>query len=1021
MSTTSSIEFSQILYSYSENSQIYPNQTSITLNRTGNIDNWSTVEVQLIGGSAQQGSDFYLSLPQSVTFAPGKTVEFFTIDIFDDGMIEGTETVNLEVISNGDPNTIIGTNNTTTLEILDNEVSYIQFSSSTFIGSESNQALPNQVGVTLTRTGNINSWAEVDLSITGGSAIEGSDFWLTSPQPVNFNPGETQKTVYFALADDWQLERTETVNLNLETFPGNLDTVIGSQGTATLEILDNEVSYIQFSSSTFIGSESNQALPNQVGVTLTRTGNINSWAEVDLSITGGSAIEGSDFWLISPQPVSFNPGETSKTVYFALADDWQLEGTETVNLNLETFPGNLDTVIGSQGTATLEILDNEVSYIQFSSSTFIGSESNQALPNQVGVTLTRTGNINSWAEVDLSITGGSAIEGSDFWLTSPQPVNFNPGETQKTVYFDINDDWQLEGTETVNLNLETFPGNLDTVIGSQGTTTLEILDNEVSYIQFSSSTFIGSESNQALPNQVGVTLTRTGNINSWAEVDLSITGGSAIEGSDFWLTSPQPVNFNPGETSKTVYFALADDWQLEGTETVNLNLETFPGNLDTVIGSQGTATLEILDNEVSYIQFSSSTFIGSESNQALPNQVGVTLTRTGNINSWAEVDLSITGGSAIEGSDFWLTSPQPVNFNPGETQKTVYFALADDWQLEGTETVNLNLETFPGNLGTVIGSQGTTTLEILDNEVSYIQFSSSTFTGSESNSSSPNQAEITLIRSGNTEYGTQVEVLFTNGTATEGIDFGGYYGVSQSVLFEPGETTKTFNIDLISDGIIEEIETINLQLNADPAKTEAKIGSQNKTTLNIRDVEPFAGEGFQAGFEEGSLTNWNSRGNRSLKTATFGVTPTEGNSQLLLTTGTGSITDTKLETFVGLNLAEFDNLINNNATEGSAIKRRLTVESGDILSFDWNFLTNQTSISLNTDFAFVSINNSLTKLADIDSQMVDSNSNFEIETGYKTFTYQFTDSGSFNVSVGVLDVGDTQINSGLLVDNFTIT
>ena len=179
------------------------------------------------------------------------------------------------------------------------------------------------------------------------------------------------------------------------------------------------------------------------------------------------------------------------------------------------------------------------------------------------------------------------------------------------------------------------------------------------------------------------------------------------------------------------------------------------------------------------------------------------------------------------------------------------------------------------------------------------------------------------------------------------------------------------------------------------------------------------------GFETGNFTAWNTIGNTSIQIAEFGTIPTQGNFQALLTTGFGSVSDNDLENFLGLNSGEIDGIANENTTEGSALYKTITVEAGDILSFDFNFLTNETDFDSDpatfNDFSFVSISsNSLSQLADTSSTFFFSSTPFSEETDYSNFTFEFSEAGTYKVGIGVVDAVDTAFDSGLLIDNFKI-
>lgn len=181
-------------------------------------------------------------------------------------------------------------------------------------------------------------------------------------------------------------------------------------------------------------------------------------------------------------------------------------------------------------------------------------------------------------------------------------------------------------------------------------------------------------------------------------------------------------------------------------------------------------------------------------------------------------------------------------------------------------------------------------------------------------------------------------------------------------------------------------------------------------------------------FETGNFTDWTTAGDTSVQDSGFGVTPTDGNYQAALQTlaDTTGVSASNLESFLGLSSGT---LTNSGATEGSAIQQTIGANTGDVLSFDYNFLTDEVPGNSDfNDFAFFTLNNNFISLADTLSPELfsPSFSSFAAETGYQSFSYTFTNSGTYTLGFGVVDVdntggGDTGVNSGLLVDNVKTT
>lgn len=124
-----------------------------------------------------------------------------------------------------------------------------------------------------------------------------------------------------------------------------------------------------------------------------------------------------------------------------------------------------------------------------------------------------------------------------------------------------------------------------------------------------------------------------------------------------------------------------------------------------------------------------------------------------------------------------------------------------------------------------------------------------------------------------------------------------------------------------------------------------------------------------------------------------------------------------------LGLPEFSDPTNFvNATEGSAIKTTVTVKTGDVLSFNWNFLTNDSSFNPEGvgDYAFLQVNDTLVTLGDTNSSLGLSSTNFNQETGSQNFSYTFSADGAYSLGLGIVDVIDTSNSSALVVDNIQV-
>jgi len=148
---------------------------------------------------------------------------------------------------------------------------------------------------------------------------------------------------------------------------GDVNTLYFSAGTAEEEhglfgklnpTTATATSLIQFATDTFAISEGS----GHIDITVTRAGDASGTATVNFNTFDesqvGHASQKSDY-EISLGKVTFNPGDTSKTVRILITDDNFVEGSEVVNLALSNPTGS-GVGLGSPNVATLTINDNDV-------------------------------------------------------------------------------------------------------------------------------------------------------------------------------------------------------------------------------------------------------------------------------------------------------------------------------------------------------------------------------------------------------------------------------------------------------------------------------------------------------------------------------------------------------------------------------------------------------------------------------------------------------------------------------------
>jgi subtilase family serine protease len=248
--------------------------------------------VYLSNGTATSPGD-YDSTPVTVSFANGETSKTIAIPLVNDSTFEGNETVNL-LLSSPTGGASIGTQNTATLTIIDNDPPVpgtLAFSNATFSVNEDGTSV---AAVTVTRTGGSDGAVSAIVSLTDGSATSPADYDST-PIVVSFANGEISKTISIPIVDDAAFEGNETINLVLGNPTGGA--TLGEQSTATLNIINNDV-----------------ALPDLVVTAATAPTSASLGETVDLT------------WAVTNQGI----GNTSTgwTDYVYLSDDTILDSSD---------------------------------------------------------------------------------------------------------------------------------------------------------------------------------------------------------------------------------------------------------------------------------------------------------------------------------------------------------------------------------------------------------------------------------------------------------------------------------------------------------------------------------------------------------------------------------------------------------------------------------------------------------------------------------------------------------------------
>lgn len=211
--------------------------------------------------------------------------------------------------------------------------------------------------LTVERSGDLRGTSSIDFQTASGTATQRGiragtlrvdDFTSTSGTLL-FKSGVRTREIRVPIRNDVAVEPDELFRVILSN--PSVGTDLGAIDTAEVVIHDNDPT-VQFVAATSQRSESSTSR-NPIGVKLLAAS--AQTVTVAYSVVAGTATQGADYRRLAGT-LTFQPGQTSKTLNLVLINDSQFEGTETLTLELKSptngFLGNI-----SQHTVT--IIDND--------------------------------------------------------------------------------------------------------------------------------------------------------------------------------------------------------------------------------------------------------------------------------------------------------------------------------------------------------------------------------------------------------------------------------------------------------------------------------------------------------------------------------------------------------------------------------------------------------------------------------------------------------------------------------------
>ncbi len=658
---------------------------------------------------------------------------------------------------------------------------------------------------TLRRTwneGNLNSFATTVLlrAVDSGGFAKGD-----LPTSVRFAPGQAEATVTVETDDDDVVEDDGAITLEILGDPelpdsGDAHTyhesvyVVGASagetgtGTATVAVTDND-DPSAFALALSPVSAGEPAGATGVTVTASLPDEANVFAEdlvIAVTVAEGSA-SSADFSATSATvTIAANQRSGTATVTITPVDDALHETDETLRVQgVSDSQGAADAVF----TITDDDAVPEISIEDASAAEDAGV---------VAFTVNLDAESGLEATASWSTADGTA-DSADYRAVSGAQVRFLPGETEKTIRVDVIEDESVEPDETFTVTLTDPAGASLADATATGTITNDdmtgvvVEPTELTIRERGSGTYAVSLASEPTDSVV-VAVTVPDN------VDVSVDRSSLTFTADNF-SRPQEV----------AVFAV-EDADAETDDPVELAHAASGGGYDDVAAPSVTVT--ILEGTPPGVTIGGATVAEDAGSVSLD----VTLSREPESDTM--VDWATADGTATAGADYTQASGT-LTFSSGEAlTQTVTVPIADDELDEDDETFRVVLSMASGLLVETVSAR----VAITDNdEPPRIFIDDAEVDEGATGATAKMDFQVRLTAaSGKTVRAILWASAREGDTATSdrrgcsrGSDFHDNFVdriEDPNVVFEPGQTELTFDVDVYGDGEAEEDETFTAQL-----------------------------------------------------------------------------------------------------------------------------------------------------------------------------------------------------------------
>ena len=314
-------------------------------------------------------------------------------------------------------------------------------------------------------------------------------------------------------------------------------------------------------------------------------------------------------------------------------------------------------------------------------------------------------------------------------------------------------------------------------------------------------------------------------IGGVTDTDLTLNNTNLTFTISNWNTDysgvPSSLTFDSGDTEMNFTFEAAPDNLEDSGESVKLGFGTLPTGVSAGTKNETTVSIDNVSAQNSLrINFGASGYGLTEGGTAV-----ITVTLSVAPGSEVTIPLIKTEQGGVTSADY-SGVPDSLTFGGSDTSKTFTFTAIEDTIDDDDESVKLGFGTLPAGVSAGTTSEATVSITDDDHPANVdVSFQSATYTVAEGNS-----VTVKVTLSADPERSVTIPLTKADQGGASNSD---YSGVPGNVVFNSGDTEKTFSFSAASDSDNDDGESVKLGFGNLP--TGVSAGSTDEATVSITD------------------------------------------------------------------------------------------------------------------------------------------------------------------------------------------